>query len=109
MNCSKCNHKMEIHYEWFCPKCDTEILIKEHRVTGDLFKIMYYMEANGYMSKDEFWRDWFVDSFNFSNDSYVDMLLEDTYDNEELNEYMRKVADLLGVKIGDEVTVWISW
>jgi hypothetical protein len=109
MECSKCNHEMEIHYGWFCPKCDTDILIMKQKVTGDLFKIMYHMQANGYMSKEKFWRDWFVDSFNFSNDSYVDMTLEDTYDNEELNEYMRKVAELLSVEVGDEVTMWVSW
>lgn len=41
---------MEIHYGYFCPKCDTDILIKKANVTG-----------------------------------------------------------LLGVEIGDRVTMWISW
>lgn len=109
MNCDKCNHKLEMHYKLFCPKCDTDILIKKSNVVGDLFKIMYHMEANGYMSKDRFWSEWFTESFDFTNDTYVDMALDDTYDNEEINRYMRRVAELMGVKVGEYVIMWISW
>lgn len=109
MICDKCGHKMTMHYERFCPKCNKDILIKKTRVVGDLFKIMYHMEANGYMNLDKFWREWFIDNHEFSNDSYIDFYLDDKFDNEELNVYMRKVAELLGVEVGDSVVMWISW
>ncbi|QPK89836.1 hypothetical protein IEN91_05205 [Bacillus velezensis] len=107
--CERCGHELEIHYEWFCPRCDVEILKVKPKVTGDLFKIMCHMEANGFMSKDDFWSNWFIESHIVSNDSYVDMYLDDTFDDEELNRYMVKVAELLGVEIGEKVTMWISW
>lgn len=108
MNCEKCGHELEMHYVTFCPKCDTKILTMNNKVIGDLFKIMCHMEANGYMKQDDFW-DWFTDSYDFSNDTYVELGIDDSYDDEELNKYMRKLSDLLHVEMGDYVLMWVSW
>lgn len=97
---------MKIHYVKFCPKCDTSVLKKETKVVGDLFKIMYHMEANGYMSKDYFWH--LHSDLVSGNDSYFDLLLEAT-EGSDTHEYYTKVAELLGVEYGTEVTMWVSW
>jgi hypothetical protein len=104
MKCKECGHKMEVHYTIFCPKCDTDVLKRKPMVVGDLFKIMYHMEANGYMSKDSVWRHFNVPG----NDCYIDLCLE-ADEGSELHEYYSKIAELLGVNYGDEVVMWVSW
>lgn len=107
-HCDKCGHELKMHYIRFCPKCDTSVLIKDSDVTGDLFKIMYHMEANGYLSKRRFW-DWFTNMNDISNDTSIKVTLNDDSFDEEINEYMAKVAELLGVEFGSTVNMWISW
>lgn len=102
--CEDCGTKEKLHYRWFCPKCDTTVLKKEVKVVGDLFKIMYHMEAHGYMSKNQFWNT-IIDNIP-GNDCYIDLYLEGEGATEV---YYEKVAELLGVEYGDRVTMWVSW
>ncbi|MBR2246139.1 MAG: hypothetical protein IJ880_03790 [Bacilli bacterium] len=111
--CKNCGYVLEMHYEVFCPKCNTDVLeIKDNRVF-DLFKVMYHMEANGYMSKDDFWKKYILSRYRVHNDMYIRMHIDwDHRENVELDEiemYFKAMSEILGLENGDVVAMWISW
>lgn len=110
-SCEKCGHDLERHYEDFCPKCDTSVLEKKIRVF-DLFKIMYHMEANGFMSKEQFWDNLCDRNDRIRNDIYINMYIEWDEDEEEQNDFDRyycELARILNLEYGEKVAMWISW
>lgn len=107
--CEKCGHDLEMHYVEFCPKCDINVLeIKGIRVF-DLFKIMYHMEANGFMSKSDFWEKHILGNYNVSNDIFVNMYFDNDSHNEQYNAYMEELSKILNVPLGESVIMLISW
>lgn len=108
-NCENCGHELEIHYEWFCPKCNVDVIEIKNQKVYDLFKLMYHMEANGFMSKDRYWNEYILESYHqISNDIYIDAYFGKG-DNEELNNYHEKVRELLGIDNDDTVIMRVSW
>jgi hypothetical protein len=107
-SCGDCGHKLEIHYKWFCPKCDVSAIEIGNMPVYDLFKLMYHMEANGFMSKDRYWRDYILESYNISNDIYIDAYFGDG-DDPEINEYHAKVRELLSIDNEDSIIMSVSW
>lgn len=110
-SCEKCDHDLERHYVDFCPKCDTSVLEKKIRVF-DLYKIMYHMEANGFMSKDKFWEHLCDTNDRIRNDIYINMYIEwdeDKEDQDDFDRYYCELARILNLEYGEKVAMWISW
>jgi hypothetical protein len=97
-----------MHYNPFCPKCDVSAIEIGTKKVYDLFKLMYYMEANGFMSKHRYWREYVLESYNISNDIYIDAYFADG-DDEEINEYHAEVRRILGIKNEEKVIMQVSW
>lgn len=107
--CGNCGHKLEIHYEWFCPKCDVSALEIGSQKVYDLFKLMYHMEANGFMSKERYWREYILESYpQLANDIYIDAYFGDGMD-EEINEYHAEVRKILSIDEEETAIMRVSW
>jgi hypothetical protein len=106
--CGNCGHELKIHYNWFCPKCDEKAIEIGSRKVYDLFKLMYHMEANGFMSKQRYWREYILESYNISNDIYIDAYFGEGSD-EEINKYHEEVRRILGIDYDDTVIMRVSW
>lgn len=74
----------------------------------DLFELMRYMESRGFMSKDRYWREYVLESYNIANDIYIDAYFGEGED-EELNEYHAEVRRLLNIGNDDTVIMEVSW
>jgi hypothetical protein len=66
------------------------------------------MEANGYMSKRRYWQEHVLESYNISNDIYIDAYFFDG-DDEEINEYHAEVRRILGIHEEESVIMKVSW
>lgn len=120
-NCTECDHKLEMHYQLFCPKCDKSVLKPRITKVYDLFKIMYHMEANGYMKKRDFWGKHICENYDVSNDSMMDLNLgfygweRDNVHEDDLEYFdylmaLWKVLNLTEDDLNNEIiTVEISW
>lgn len=119
--CGKCDQNLKIHYEWFCPKCDIHVLQPKIEKVYDLFKIMYHMEAIGYMGKDKFWREFMIENYEFRNDTNISFNLgyygwnrDKVVGNDlEFFDYLMKIGEVLNLteeELNQEtITVEISW
>jgi hypothetical protein len=84
------------------------MLSKKNLPVYNLFELMNLMESNGFMSKQKYWRDYILESYNISNDIYIDAYFGDGND-EELNEYHREVRKILGISNEETVIMKVSW
>lgn len=110
-NCKKCGTEMKTHYGKFCPLCDTDLIIVKKETFYDLFKLMYHMEAKGFMSMEKYWREYVLESYSLTNDIYLDMYFESDSEDEEINKYHDYVRKLLNIKEENysQAIMWISW
>jgi len=106
--CGNCGHELKIHYELFCPKCDADAIKVGVREVYDLFKLMYHMEANGFMSKDRYWKEYILESHHIGNDIYIDAYFG-SGTNEVLNKYHEEVRRILGIDNDESVLMRVSW
>lgn len=106
--CGNCGHQLEIHYNWFCPKCETEAMVIGKKKVYDLFKLMCHMEANGFISKDKYWSEYVLESYNIRNDIYIDAYFGEGTDD-EINKYHEYVRGLLGIEEDESVIMRVSW
>lgn len=84
------------------------MLSKETRDVYDLFELLYLMEKNGYMSKDRYWKEYILESYNVSNDIHLDMFFGDGIDD-EYNEYHQEVRRLLNIEEDENVLMKVCW
>lgn len=66
--CDKCGHALWMYYEKFCPMCDKPEV--EVIKILNLMRVLYYMEARHSGFKQRFW-NWFIDAYDFSNDTTI--------------------------------------
>lgn len=99
--CEKCNQPKKMYYQLFCPRCDKPEL--ETRSFYNLFRCMYYIEANGNPGyKERLW-DYLVEDVQ-GNDSYIEIWREQGDDNEDI----KLLFDRFDIK--DETYLfYVSW
>lgn len=81
---------------------------RTERITYDLFLLMAYMEDQGFMSMKRYWKEYVLESYNISNDIYVEMCFYEGID-EETNEYHEEVRRLLNLGYEDNVLMKVTW
>jgi hypothetical protein len=74
----------------------------------NLFELMRYMEAQGFMSKDRYWSEYVLESYNIANDTYIDAYFGEG-DDEELNAYHAEVRRLLNIGEEETVIMEVCW
>jgi hypothetical protein len=84
------------------------MLSKKNLPVYDLFELMNLMESKGFMSKQKYWQDYILESYNIYNGIYIDAYFGDGND-EELNKYHREVRNLLGISNEETVIMKVSW
>ena len=99
--CEKCNQPKEMYYELFCPRCDKPEI--ETKKFYNLFRCMYYIEANGNLGyKERLW-DYIVNDIQ-GNDSFIELYNNDVDGHKDI----KLLFDIFNIK-EESMTFYVSW